>query len=144
MNSQYLHTGAAVRIAFQTGAGERVVDVGFERAFVARFDVSHALADRENLQSQFVSGDARIGKKRHLAEIAREVGAANPHAVGAHQRFTGLRCGGIGAFDDLNGLWRGEFNGGHEGKKSLVVFRQTFLVADVFHRCEDFLHFVEQ
>lgn len=65
-----------------------------------------------------MTGRARIGKKRKLAEIAGKVGATDAHAVRAHHGFVGTRIHGIGQIDDIDLLRGGKFNRvGHDRSK---------------------------
>ena len=124
MNAEDLHAGAAVGGAFEAGRRGGIVDVGFERALVAGLHVRDAFTGRQHLESEFVTGDARIGKERHLAEIAGEIGPADAHAVGADQRLAGAGRGRFGEIDDVDLFGAGELDGFHgevERQKCQVI-----------------------
>jgi hypothetical protein len=89
VDAEHLHTGAAVGCAFAAGRGGGIVDVGFQRAAVAGLELGDSFARFEDLESEFVAGDAWIGKKRHLAQITGQIRTADAHAVRAHQRLAG-------------------------------------------------------
>lgn len=111
-----LDAGAAVGGALLRGAGIGVVDVGFEGAFVARFDVGDALADGDDFEAEFVAGGAGVGEEGELAEVAGEVGAADAHAVGADEGFAGAGGRGVFEVNGGDGFDVGEFDGvGHGG-----------------------------
>ena len=80
---------AAVRETAAAAIARLAIDVGLDRAAVAWLHVRHARADGEDLDAEFMSGDARVGIERHLAEVASVVGAADTDAVDADDRFTG-------------------------------------------------------
>src|SRR5262245_11362043 len=69
------------------------IDVGLDRATVAQLDVRHAFADRDDFNAKLVPRNARVTEERHLAEITRDVGAANPDTVHAHHNVSGPRPG---------------------------------------------------
>ena len=46
--------------------------------------------------------NARIGKERHFSEITREVGAADAHAMGAHDGFIGSALSDVFASDEID------------------------------------------
>ena len=75
------------------------VDVRLDRATIARLDVRHARADREDFDAELMARDARVGVERHLAEVAAVVGAADADAVDADDRFAG---GGRGRLRDVD------------------------------------------
>ena len=64
MDADDLDAGAAVGVAFFRGRGFGVVDVGLERAFVAGFDIGHALTDGDDFESEFMSRGSWIGEER--------------------------------------------------------------------------------
>ena len=99
VHAQHLQPLAAIRPAAAAGVAGRVVDVGLDRAAVARPDVRHALADRDHFDAQFVPQNPRIRDKRHLAEIGADIGAADAHAMHADQRLARTGRRGIGQLD---------------------------------------------
>jgi hypothetical protein len=89
------------------------IDVGLNRAAVARLHVRHARADGKDLDTELVAGDARVGVERHLAEIASVVGAADTDAVHANDRFASGGCGRLGDIDARELLRLVEADGFH-------------------------------
>ena len=90
---------AAVGEAAATAVARLAVDVGLDRAMVARLDVRHARADGEDLDAELMTRNTRVGVERHLTEIAAVVGAADADAVDAHDRLAGR---GRGRFRDVD------------------------------------------
>src|SRR5262249_36782440 len=56
------------------------IHVRLDRAALAGLEVRHALPDCDDLDAEFVAGDAGITVEGHLAEIAADVGAADADA----------------------------------------------------------------
>ena len=113
VDAEDLHAGAAVRRALAAGGGVRVVDVGLQRALVAGLHVRHVRADREHFEAEFMAGDARVGKERHLSEVAREIGPADAHAMSADEGLARARSGWLGKLDDVDFLRLGELDRFH-------------------------------
>ena len=84
-------------------AGETLlaIDVRFDRAAVAGLDVDDASADFDDLDAEFMAGDARVAEERHLAEVAADVGAANADAMDAHHCLAGAGFFRAGDLDAL-------------------------------------------
>ena len=113
MHADDLDTGAAVEVSFLRGGSGGVVDVGFERAFVAGFHMGDIFADGDDLQAEFVAGGAGVVEKGKLAEVAGKVGAADTHAVGADEGFVRPGVFGVGDLDGGDFFGGGEFDGVH-------------------------------
>ena len=77
------------------------IQVGFNAASVAHFDVVDSFADRNYLDSQFVPGDAWVIKERKFSQIATDVGSANYHSRGSNKSLSRTRLFG---FVDLYGF----------------------------------------
>ena len=73
------------------------VDVRLDAAAFAGADAIDAVADRQHLDAQFVTWDARVAKQRHLALVGADVGAAHADAVDAHQGLAAAGRGGAGS-----------------------------------------------
>lgn len=96
------------------GDGFGVVDVGFEGAFVACFDVGDAFTDGHDFEAELVSRSAGVGEEGKFAEVAGKVGAADAHAMGADECFAGPGGLEVGEIDGIDFLNVGEFDGvGH-------------------------------
>ena len=102
MHAEYLDVLAAVAVALAAGIAGATVDVRLDAATIAGLDVGDVVTDFEHFDAQFVSWYSRIAVKRHLAEVAGQVGAADADTVDAHERFarggvTGLQEAGTRA-----------------------------------------------
>ena len=105
---------AAVREAAAAGVTALAIDVRLDRAVVAGCDIGHAFAHGEDLDAEFVAGDAGVGKERHFAEEAAVVRPADADAVVAHQRLARRGRGGLREFEGaefLRGVERDGFHG---------------------------------
>jgi hypothetical protein len=64
------------------------IQIGLHAAAIPWSYRRDALADRHHLDPQFVARDSRIREKRHLAQVASEVGTANAHLMDANHNLT--------------------------------------------------------
>src|SRR5439155_11001573 len=87
MNAENLQPLAAVRPAAAAGVTCWIVDIRLDRTAVARSDVGHVIAHRDDFNAQLVSQYPRIGHERHLAEIGADVSSANANPMDTHQRL---------------------------------------------------------
>src|SRR5205085_6021611 len=78
---------AAVAATGPAGAALLAVQVRLDRAALAGLDVRDAGSGLEDFDPELVARDARISVEGHLAEEARDVGAADADAQHAHQRL---------------------------------------------------------
>jgi len=115
VNANDLDAGAAVGGTFERGAGVGVVEVGLERALIAGFEVGDSIADRDHFESEFVSRSAGVGEEGEFTKVAREVGAADSHTMGADEGFTGSGGFDIRNVDGGDFLNVGEFDGVRHG-----------------------------
>src|SRR6266446_3022916 len=113
MDTERLVVLATVGVAAGAGEAALAVDVRLDGATVAGPNVGHTRADGDDLDAEFVAGDARVGEERHLAEVAAQVGAADADAVDAHQRVAGAGFGRLGEVDALPLFRRFELQGFH-------------------------------
>jgi hypothetical protein len=107
MNAQDLQFLTAIWPAPAAGVAIRIVYVWLDRTAFARLYVGHIRADGDYFHAEFMAGNARVTEKRHLAQVPAYIGAANAHAVYAHQclAWAGL----AGSFDfNLPNLFRGD------------------------------------
>jgi hypothetical protein len=63
------------------------IQIGLDGTSVARLNVRHTLAYGEHFNAELVSGDARIGKKWHFAQVTAEIGATDPNSLHANERL---------------------------------------------------------
>jgi hypothetical protein len=112
---------AAIGVAATAGVTLLAVDVGLDGAAIARLDVGHVFADFENLDPEFVTGDAGVGKEGHFAEVAPEIGAADSDAIDADEDIIWPRGAGIVDVDDVEVFGFGELDGFHGKFKSGVM-----------------------
>ena len=104
---------AAIGETATAAVARLAIDVGLDRAAVARLHVRHARPDRDYLDAEFMSRDARVGVERHLAEIASVVGATDTDTVNADDRFAGGGRGRLGDIDARKLLRLVEADGFH-------------------------------
>ncbi len=123
VNADDLNAGTAVGVAFFRGRGFGIVEVRFERAFIAGFYVDDAFANGNDFQAKLMTGSTGIGEEREFTEVAGEIGATDTHAVGADDSFTGCWVFLVRTIDDGDEFWFGEFDGVHK-KKWLVPSEQ--------------------
>jgi hypothetical protein len=64
------------------------IDIRFDRALIPAAYVLYSAANLQNLDSEFVSGYARIAEKRHFAEETGDVCPANTDPSNADESFT--------------------------------------------------------
>src|ERR1044071_1515488 len=79
---------ATVGMASTAGVTLLAVEVWLDGATIARFHLAHALADGEDLDAEFVAGDARVAEEGHLAQVTAVVRAADADPMNAQERFT--------------------------------------------------------
>src|SRR5439155_26661926 len=91
MNAEHLQPLAAVRPAAAAGVTCWIVDIRLDRTAVARSDVGHLIAHRDDFNAQLVSQYPRIGHERHLADIGADVSSANANPMDTHQRLAAAR-----------------------------------------------------
>jgi hypothetical protein len=115
MDSKGLVVLTAIRVAASAGVAVLAVDVRLDRGPVARLDIRHPWPDRHHLDPQFVPGDSRIAKERHLAEVAGVVGPAHPDPVDPDDCLARPRGRRFGHIDDSELLGLGELDGFHGG-----------------------------
>ena len=137
MNAECLMILAAIRVSSTTRVAVLAVDVRLNGAAVAGLDVCYAITHGDNFHAQLVPGNPRIGEERHLAEVAAVIRAADADSMYAHARFalTGRRE--FGRLDNLKIPWLNKLDRSHV---VLIVLRQTFEMAEVFHGSKNLLH----
>jgi hypothetical protein len=96
------------------GVTALAVDVRFDRTAVARPDVLHPGAHRENLDAELMSRNPWIRIERHLAEVTTVVGAADTDPVDADQGLA--RAGAAGS-----GISRGRKDSGFSSCRAFMV-----------------------
>jgi hypothetical protein len=64
------------------------VQIGLHAAPVSGAHLRDALADRDHLDTEFVTGNPRIGVEGHLPEVSPEVGATDTHLMHPDHRLT--------------------------------------------------------
>ena len=67
--------------------------------------MADALADGDDLDAEFVAGDARVAVERHFAEIAGVIGAADADAVDANDGVAGAGARRLGNINETKLLW---------------------------------------
>jgi hypothetical protein len=93
VDSQHLQVHAAVGFATAASDAASAIEVRFDRAAVARFDVFGRTTYRNHLDANLVTEYSRVAEKRLPSIEGMDVGAADTDAVNAHRRFSGLdRC----------------------------------------------------
>lgn len=102
-DAERLIGGATIGKSAPTGVTFLAIQVGFDRALIAGLNVDNPLAYFEYLDAELMTGNARIRIKRHFTQIAAEIGAADAHAMYAHQD---LARGRRGRFGDFKGTKR--------------------------------------
>jgi hypothetical protein len=86
---------AAVGFATAASDAASAIEVRFDRAAVARFDVFGRTTHRNHLDAKLATEYSRVAEKRLPSIEGMDVGAADSDAVNAHRRFVGLdRCRG--------------------------------------------------
>src|SRR5579864_6957555 len=101
-------------MAAAAGVAVRIVDVRLYGTAVARLDGTGPLTHGQHFHAQFVAGDARIAVERHLALVARVIGAADADPMDPHQRLPWTRALGLGDVDLLEMEWLFQEDGFHQ------------------------------
>ncbi len=135
MYAEGLVVFTAVGMTAPAGIAFLAVDVGFHRAAVARSNICDVGSHREHLDSEFVAWNSGVRVEGHFAEVTAVIRAADSDAVDSDEGLSEARGGRGCDFDGAEGLRLEELDGLHGG--GLVVFWETFLVADVFDGGED-------
>jgi len=112
MDAEDFEVPAAVSTAAFAGGAGLAVDVRFDGAAVAGFDVGDVGSDFEDFDDELVAGDAGVAVEGHFAQIAGYVGPADSDAVNADEGFAGTRvrgffevnCRELEGFLELDGL----------------------------------------
>jgi hypothetical protein len=95
VDAQHLQAHAAVGFATAASDAAGAIEIRFDRAAVAPFEVFGRTTHRNHLDAKLVTKYSRIAEKRLSSTEGMDVGAADADAVNAHQRFVGLdRCRG--------------------------------------------------
>jgi hypothetical protein len=123
-------------MASLAGVAILAIKVRFDGALVSWLYSIHVIADFQHLYSQLVSGDAGIGKERHLAEISADIGAANSDTSNTYEYVIGTRLAWIGNVYPFPVLGLFELKCFHRVLSTLIVFGKTFDMADILHRRE--------
>jgi hypothetical protein len=88
VHSQYGKLFAAVRFPDMAGKALAAVQVRFHCASVSRFQIELTACGQE-LYSELMPEDARIGKKRLISPISMKIRAAYTNAANAYYRLAG-------------------------------------------------------
>src|SRR5262245_35018632 len=101
MNAPHLQLFTTIRPRQAAAVTVGVVHIRLNRAAAAGLHVGYSRTDGDYLHAEFMSGDTRVTEKRHLAQVAADVGAANADSMHADQR---LACAGLAGGIDFNAL----------------------------------------
>ena len=89
------------------------VHVRLDRTAIAGLHIRGAVADGEHLHAELMAWDSWVGKERHLAEISREIRAADADAIHPDERLPMCRRRGFGNVNTAKTLRLFELNGFH-------------------------------
>jgi hypothetical protein len=82
----------AIRMTPATGVALLTVQIRFHAAAIPHLHSSNPLAQSDDLDAQFVTGNSRVRKEGHFTQIPAEIGTANSDAMDTDHRLTGRRC----------------------------------------------------
>src|SRR5262249_22319168 len=102
-----------VGVAALAGIALLAIDVRLDGTAIARLDVRDAVADRHDLDAEFVAGDARVAEERHLAEVAVKVGPADADAEDTDHGVAGTGGRWFGDVDHTEGFRFFKLDGAH-------------------------------
>ena len=108
-----IQCAATVPLTSTTRKTLAAVHVGFDTASIACCNVGDAVANRQDFDSQFMTGNAWILKERKLAQPAAQICAANAHPMCSHKYLPRTRLTRVCDVDVLEILWFFEANGFH-------------------------------
>ena len=93
MNAETLQADAAVRLASPAGDTGSAAQIGLDRAVIAGLQVRFGRVYGDDLDTQLVAEDARVGEERLAAPERMEIRAAHADATHAYDRITRSRIG---------------------------------------------------
>ena len=91
VDPHHLQVLTAVAPAALAGMAMAAIEIGLHGAMITRGDMRHTRPSGQHLHPQLVAGNARVAEKRHFAQIAGIVAAANAYPTHAYQRHAGVR-----------------------------------------------------
>jgi hypothetical protein len=99
MNTKHLDRFTTITIAAPARGTFLAIDVRLDGASFAWFHICDTWSYGNDFDTQFVTRNAWVTVKRHLAEVPRIVAAADADAVDSHE---GLTCLGLIRFSDID------------------------------------------
>jgi hypothetical protein len=105
---------AAVPLSSATGKAGSAVHIGLNAAAITDFNIRNAIADGQNLNTQFMAGNSRILEERKFPQKTAEICAADSHSVSSHKNLAGAGWTGISDIHVFKAARFFESNGFHE------------------------------
>ena len=99
MHAQHLQVLATIPPAAPAGKAALAVDVRLDGATVARLEIGHSVADRDDFYAKLMAENPRVSDERHLAQIATQLPTSEIGA-GVHEDDCSLGVGPLRAIEN--------------------------------------------
>ena len=99
MDPEGLVMFAAICVTALTGKTGLAIQIRLDGTPVANFHVGDAGTDGEHFDAKFMSRNSRVGKERHLSQVAGKIRSANTNMIDPDEGLIGSWRWGFRDFD---------------------------------------------